>query len=387
MARPYFHAVVLFLFVIVSVQIYFLVKKPEAFSADCSNCARIGRNGEDAVRSESASRPGRITTQARQRAQGGDRARAAIVILARNNDVDELNKTLSEFEERFNGRFEYPYVFLNDVPFGERFKQAIRQIIGVNRSVSFGTVPTDHWSYPSWINVTRADEARADMEKRNIIYGGSLSYRHMCRYNSGFFYRHPLLQEYDYYWRVEPGVRFLCDVDYDPFMYLKKHNKEYGFTIMIPEYLETVPTLWKTVERFMEKYPQYVHPKNSLKMFQEEEGEGKGGYNLCHFWSNFEIGSLKLFRSNAYSKYFEFLDREGGFFYERWGDAPVHSLGVALFLPKEKIHHFEDIGYLHQPYSNCPANPALQLRCNCDPQKCESRNNNCFNRYLRMYRE
>jgi hypothetical protein len=36
--------------------------------------------------------------------------------------------------------------------------------------------------------------------------------------------------------------------------------------------------------------------------------------------------------------------KEGGFFYERWGDAPVHSLAAALFLKPEEIHFFQDIG-------------------------------------------
>jgi hypothetical protein len=35
-----------------------------------------------------------------------------------------------------------------------------------------------------------------------VIYGGSESYRHMCRYESGFFFRHPLMMNYEYYWRV-----------------------------------------------------------------------------------------------------------------------------------------------------------------------------------------
>jgi Glycolipid 2-alpha-mannosyltransferase len=43
-----------------------------------------------------------------------------------------------------------------------------------------------------------------EMEAKNIIYGGSLSYRHMCRFNSGFFYRLDVMQKYDFYWRVEP---------------------------------------------------------------------------------------------------------------------------------------------------------------------------------------
>ena len=40
----------------------------------------------------------------------------------------------------------------------------------------------------------------------------------MCRFNSGFFFRHPLLQKYRYYWRVEPYVHFHCDTLFDPFL-------------------------------------------------------------------------------------------------------------------------------------------------------------------------
>ena len=36
-------------------------------------------------------------------------------------------------------------------------------------------------------------------------------------------------------------------------------------------------------------------------------------------------------------KFFEHLDKKGGFYYERWGDAPVHSIGAALFAKKEQI--------------------------------------------------
>ena len=43
-------------------------------------------------------------------------------------------------------------------------------------------------------------------------------------------------------------------------------------------------------------------------------------------------------------KFFEHLDKKGGFYYERWGDAPVHSIGAALFAKKEQIHFFNDIG-------------------------------------------
>lgn len=307
-----------------------------------------------------------------------ERAKAAFVILVRNSELEGLKKTIPMLEKRFNARFGYPYVLLNDMPFEEEFKREVMLL--TSSQVTFGTVPHEHWSYPEWINVTKADECRADMEARDIIYGGSLSYRHMCRFNSGFFFRHPLLREYDYYWRVEPSVEFLCDVEYDPFLYMKKQDKAYGFVIMLHEFTETIPTLWETTKAFMKDNPRAVNPKNSLQLLQRDDGS----YNGCHFWSNFEIASLKFLRSPEYLSYFDYLDKAGGFFYERWGDAPVHSIAAAMLLPIEKIHYFEDIGYYHGPFYNCPANPALQLRCSCDPKQNVNYDHECYNIYHRM---
>ncbi|KAH3901250.1 related to Probable mannosyltransferase KTR5 [Saccharomycodes ludwigii] len=79
-------------------------------------------------------------------------------------------------------------------------------------------------------------------------------------------------------------------------------------------------------------------------------------YNLCHFWSNFEIARVDTFNNDLYNKYFQFLEESGGFWTERWGDAPVHSLGISLFLNKEDVHYFRDIGYQHSTLGHCPAN-------------------------------
>jgi alpha 1,2-mannosyltransferase len=74
----------------------------------------------------------------------------------------------------------------------------------------------------------------------------------------------------------------------------------------------------------------------------------------CHFWSNFEIADMDFFRSDAYLSFFKHLDQAGGFFYERWGDAPVHSIGAALLLDKSDFHYFDNVGYFHSPIMHCP---------------------------------
>lgn len=64
--------------------------------------------------------------------------------------------------------------------------------------------------------------------------------------------------------------------------------------------------------------------------------------------------------------YFEHLDKAGGFFYERWGDAPVHSLAVALMLRKDQVYFFNDIGYFHNPLTHCPTERYLHKNCHCN---------------------
>lgn len=297
-----------------------------------------------------------------------EKASAAFVILTRNKDLKELRESLAQLEDRFNRHYHYPYVFLNNEHFSDEFKDKIRKV--VSGECEFGLIPADHWSYPDFINQTRAAEARIDMKQRKVIYGGHESYRHMCRYESGFFFRHPLMEKYKWYWRVEPGVKFACDIDYDPFLFMEKNGKKYGFTIAIKEVLETIPTLWNTTMAFMKERKDLI-PKQNLMEFVTDE---KGGYNRCHFWSNFEIGSLDFLRSEGYLAYFDYLDRAGGFFYERWGDAPVHSLGVAMLLNKNQVHWFEDIGYFHGPLWNCPKGRAND-KCWCpEEESIETRN-------------
>ena len=62
-----------------------------------------------------------------------------------------------------------------------------------------------------------------------------------------------ILNDYDYYWRVEPDIKLYCDIDYDIFKWMKDNNKDYAFTISLPEYKETIPTLWDTTKNLLKK--------------------------------------------------------------------------------------------------------------------------------------
>ena len=105
---------------------------------------------------------------------------------------------------------------------------------------------------------------------------------------------------------------------------------------------------------------------------------------------------MDFWRSEAYSKFFDHLNSKGGFYYEvrrympssprgfiltigltdlfcqqRWGDAPVHTIGAALFVRKDQIHFFDEIGYHHPPFQHCPRTVEVrrEKNCNCMPTR------------------
>ena len=203
---------------------------------------------------------------------------ATFVTLARNSDVWDILKSMKQVEDRFNHRYHYDWVFLNDKPFDDNFKKFTSSM--ASGDTHYGLIPQEHWSYPDWIDQGKAKEVRKDMAQRQIIYGDSESYRHMCRYEAGFFFRHPLMMNYEYYWRVEPSINLYCDITFDPFRVMSEGNKSYSFVLSLYEYYDTIPTLWDSVKKFIGNHPEHLAPGNSMEFISDDGGET---YNKCHF--------------------------------------------------------------------------------------------------------
>jgi mannosyltransferase len=298
-----------------------------------------------------------------------DRINATLLSLVRNSELEDIITSMKDLERTWNHKFNYPWTFFNDEPFTEEF--IAKTSAQTKAACRYELIPKEHWDIPAWIDNGLMQESQQILKDANIAYADMKSYHQMCRWNSGMFYRHPALKDMQYYWRVEPHVNFFCDVDYDVFRYMHDHNKTYGFTVNIYDSALSVATLWPETEAFLADNKQFLHKNNAMDWLTDgkrrpDHKELAHGYSTCHFWSNFEIANLDFWRSPAYEAYFEHLDRAGGFFYERWGDAPVHSIALGLFEDKSKIHWFKDIGYRHIPYFNCPNSP----KCSgCDAGK------------------
>lgn len=294
---------------------------------------------------------------------------STLYTLCRNSDLYELLDTIINYEARFNNKFHYDWVFLNDEPFDENFKLLVSNAVSGNSY--FDLIPNSMWSIPSTVDLDKMNFNINQIKNDNdgpYPYYDSISYRNMCRFESGFFYWHELLLNYDYFWRVEPGVRLDCDINYDIFKFMIDNNYQYGFTISMLEYPKTITSLFNSLLISLKNL-------NKLDLINSIENYSNfvinfelNDYNLCHFWTNFEIGNLNLFRSKEYNDIFIELDKFNGFYYERWGDAPIRTLILSLILNYPQIKRFENLGYQHNPYLQCPQDLTIRAenRCSCN---------------------
>ena len=324
---------------------------------------------------------------------GSNRPRAAIISLVRNSELEGMMQSMRQLEFRWNRKYQvvvppsncpsrsdiekYPWIFFNDEPFTEEFKAGTRNL--TSAKCYFEVVTKEHWSLPEWIDEDRFMNSLEYLGTIGVGKGWMVSYHHMCRWNSGFFYKHPFLRKYDWYWRVEPDVsslrraqsfysdncqvHYFCDIDYDVFRFMQDNNLKYGFNMNILDDARSFPSLWTRTKAFAAAHPRLIHPEADISWLVDPHHGSE--YNNCQFFSNFEIGSLNYWRGEANEAYFNWLDKAGGFYYERFGDAPVHTLSVAMFLPKSEVWYFRDIGYQHDINHHCP--PHREGKCACEP--------------------
>ncbi|KAJ3413509.1 alpha 1,2-mannosyltransferase 2.4.1 [Chytridiales sp. JEL 0842] len=182
---------------------------------------------------------------------------------------------------------------------------------------------------------------------------------------AGYLAQQEALKNIDYYWKIESGTKYYCNMHYDPFFMMKGLGKKYSYNYIHQDSTYATSTLWASAKRYIkdklgDKVPKHMTP------FLDQNKE----YSGRHFWSTFEITSLDFLRSDAYTSFFEHLDKSGGFFYERWTEGPVHTLAVALLLNPGEVHLFNDVGFLKAPFFSCPAETRgvdrLMGVCNCD---------------------
>ncbi|KAI9018728.1 glycolipid 2-alpha-mannosyltransferase-domain-containing protein [Phycomyces nitens] len=308
--------------------------------------------------------------------------KGVLYMIIHNNKLQSARESIRSIEDRFNHKYRYPWVLLNSQHFTSDFRKYAS--MATKAPVYFGKIDSDSWSYPAFIDVERAERNMGILGGSTLYKGGSLSFRQAARYQTGLFFHHPLFKDAEYVWRVEADSQYTCDmVEFDPFKDMKDHNKTIGFALTTRDSPKAIHGLWKVTRAFIDDYAKViVSPDESIMPWIVD---GHGEYNTCHMVSSFEVVDLAFYRSPVYQKYFEYLDRSGGFFYGRWGDAPVRSIAAAMFLKRNQIHYFNNVGYSYGMLSHCPFQDTYSKHCSCSLEDTfDFKENSCTIDLLRL---
>ena len=291
--------------------------------------------------------------------------RLALVVLCRETDTKELIPSIRSFDLAYSLKL-YPrdLIVFSDKAWSTSAQNDVSA--ATLMKVIYVVLDSENeWATPSSINRTRFDAVLSGSN----FYGNTESYRHMCRFFAGPIFLNKALAEYDFAWRMDSHVRYLCDLQTpDPIERMMSTGAVYGYVLRMTEHLHTVPTLWKT----MVTYAENNGLVENLKQWGVQPGQTMP--KVCHYWNNFEITRLDFFRSDAYQKLFNFLDASGGFFYERWGDAPVRTFALMLLSDPKKVLQFEDVAYQHPWWFKCTdtcrrgTTPLNESKCVPDPE-------------------
>ena len=156
----------------------------------------------------------------------------------------------------------------------------------------------------------------------------------MCRFYAKTLYEQPIMEGLEYMLRLDDNSLINQPIRYDLFEWMKDQHISYGFKSWQRDDPLYTKGLWEATSEYINNFnitPVVFH---------------KWPEKFC-FYNNFELSELALWKSQEYKHYVDYVDKLGGIYYYRWGDAPIKTIGVSLFMTKGKLHQFRNINYTH----------------------------------------
>jgi alpha 1,2-mannosyltransferase len=175
-------------------------------------------------------------------------------------------------------------------------------------------------------------------------------YRVMCRFWAGLAWTLPSMDRYDYYWRLDTDSLLTRPVATDPFRHVfVERGCEYAFNRLKGEAPDVATKMWDTFLAWS-KHAELA-PRRLAAVRRFAVSNATGLFTRPMFYNNFELGTFRLKRSAVYQSFFRYVDERQpfGIFRYRWGDAPLHSLGVVAELAGDRMCNVSQavVGYRH----------------------------------------
>jgi len=256
-----------------------------------------------------------------------------IVYLSCIRDIEKLKESLKRLDLFFNDQFSKPVII-----FHEDFSIEIqKEILNATKSrIHFQNII---FTIPDFLDKSLIPET--------IYYkkwGFNIGYRNMCRFFAGEIFQHTSLQKYKYIWRLDSDSYLLAPIKYDVFNKMAEEKYVYGYQHIEKDVPEVSKDLWTITKKYISDHQ--INPTYLSKFLNN------GEWDRSYYYTNFEIIDIDYFKSNVIKNFYQYLDKSGGIYYYRWGDAIIRLLTLAIFSDESKVHQFSDIAYQHQYFIN-----------------------------------
>ncbi len=252
-----------------------------------------------------------------------------IVYLTRRHELDSLNQSLIQLSRLLSNN-PRPVVIFHEGDFSDNdIQQSIAQILGSRTPLAF----------------ERIQFTNSSNRPRSVHRQYPISYFNMCRFFILMLPNHPLLTLFTFYWRLDAhSYIFGPNPIEDPFEIMQKRQIQYAFIMTNREGKGYATGLWSLFHKFLNHH--YLKP--SAALHQTQTG-WFGRYSLAIFFTNFAIANVSLFHDHPLMRaWLHTVDRNGGIYRYRWGDAPVHTLALTQFLERDQIVRLRYFGYIHR---------------------------------------
>ncbi|ORC89110.1 alpha-1,2-mannosyltransferase [Trypanosoma theileri] len=269
-----------------------------------------------------------------------------ILFLAGKKEPLFYEKTLPLLDMNFLAYYPYPvHVFHEDMSLGTQ--EEIRDVLPSARSVTFEDVSQFWRTLPHGVSEEQLNEWMNTPEQLRYHKRG---YRIMCRFWAGLVWQLPSLDSYEYYWRLDTDSFLTKTVPCDVFRLMHRRQCSYGYRLITLDSVNVVKDLWPTFEKWAVTALS-TNELESVTRFALRDNTTE--YTRMMYYNNFELGTIALKRHPLYTSMFRFLDENEplGILRYRWGDAPIHTLGVEAVMLREgwrKCHFDRNFaGYKH----------------------------------------
>lgn len=243
--------------------------------------------------------------------------KAAIYVLVNPARLSQLATMLQQLHTNFNHKYRYPIVLFHD--------QAL--------SVEQQALITRHQEW-SWVQFVAIDLSLAALEpelnadeipESTECAPTRIGYRHMCRFHAIEASKKLSAMGFEWHWRLDDDSKLNDPIGYDVFRMMATNQMLYGYIDVVQEETKCYTSLWELSE-------QHLADTRTEPTFFYEWPQG------AVFYNNFEISHGSVWESADVQAWMRAVRESRGIYLYRWGDAPIRTLAVSMFVDPKRVH-------------------------------------------------